>query len=196
MNIYLLNPTYALGSNSYVLESSGEYALIDPSVNPDSVHLDFSAFKYVILTHTHFDHMLFIDEWIEKTGAELIVGEKDAEGLINPNISCYMQFLGRNKTYNGKARTVTESDLLPLGCECIKIIETPGHTRGSITLLTDTSLFVGDTVFSKYSYGRCDLPGGDFDVLRRSIDKICSFPDDYTLYPGHGNKITVSELKK
>lgn len=196
MNVYTLNKTYSLGSNSYLLEADGEYAVIDPSTNPDSLSFDFNALKYVILTHTHFDHMLFIDEWLRKSGAELIVGQNDELGLADSEFNCCKQFLRREKSYKGPFSTVGDCDRLPLGNEYIEVIKTAGHTRGSISLMVNNSLFVGDAVFSGGSYGRCDLPGGDYKTLMKSISRLLTFPDTFKVYPGHGPATTILDLKQ
>jgi glyoxylase-like metal-dependent hydrolase (beta-lactamase superfamily II) len=195
MKVQLLNSPYNMGSNSYLLENGSELILIDPSVNPDSLDVDFKKLKYIVLTHAHFDHMLFIDEWAAKSGAEVIVGSGDEEGLTNSSVNCYMQFLRRDKAYYGKYRTVTDGDELTISDKKLKIISTPGHTMGSISLLYGKMLFVGDLVFSGGGYGRCDLPGGNYNMLFNSIGNILKLDDDITVYTGHGEITNIKELK-
>lgn len=194
MKIYTLNPTYQFGSNCYVIENGNERAMIDPSVNPNLPAYENLKLKYIILTHTHFDHMLFIDEWLEKSGAELIVGVNDTLGLTDSTVNCYKFFLNRDKTYRGKYKTVKEGDTLSLGDKQLKFIDVPGHTSGSVAIIADEAVFVGDVVFSRGSYGRTDLPGGNYETLCKSIAKISSLPKNFMIYPGHGKPTTVGDI--
>jgi glyoxylase-like metal-dependent hydrolase (beta-lactamase superfamily II) len=77
----------------------------------------------------------------------------------------------------------------------MKVISTPGHTRGSISLLFEDKIFCGDTVFAEGGVGRTDLPGGDSKMLVQSIKKLLQFPEKTRLYPGHGPETTVGEVK-
>ena len=194
MKIYKLNPTYQFGSNCYVIENGNERAMIDPSTNPHLSKYENLKLKYIILTHTHFDHMLFIDEWLEKSGAELIVGENDALGLTDSTVNCYKFFFNREKNYCGKYKTVKEGDTLSLGDKQLKFIDVPGHTSGSIAVIADESVFVGDVVFSKGVYGRTDLPGGNYETLSQSVKKISNLPKNFIIYPGHGQPTTIGEI--
>jgi len=74
----------------------------------------------------------------------------------------------------------------------LKVLHTPGHTPGGISLLIDDAIFTGDTLFSG-SVGRFDLPGGSEEVLLNSIKKILSLDENLIIYPGHGPSTTVSE---
>ena len=79
--------------------------------------------------------------------------------------------------------------------EKLTVMETPGHTSGSISILTEDKIFVGDTLFSEGGVGRCDLPGGNFYALRESVDKILNLPHDATVYCGHGDSKRLREIK-
>lgn len=198
MEVSVFTPSEAFGSNTYVIENSGVAAVIDPSVSYDEVIAHFETppdFKYIIITHVHFDHMLEIDDWVKKTDADVIVGKEDAPAFRDSRINCFKLFFDINKTYDGSYVTVEEGDKLSLGDLNIDIISTPGHTKGSVSLVTSDSIFVGDVIFSKYSVGRCDLPGGDYPTLLGSIKRILSYPDYIKVYPGHGNSTTVYNIK-
>ena len=163
MDIKTFTPTEYFGSNSYVLISDGEAAIIDPSIHYKTVIDNLGEglnFKYIILTHVHFDHMWYIDEWKDKTCASVLVGEEDAPALTDSNLNAYRVFLGKDKTYTKEYSCVKNGDVLNLGSESLTVIDTPGHTKGGISIFTDGAVFVGDTVFSKTSIGRTDLPGG------------------------------------
>lgn len=195
MKITLLNKDVPYASNCYLIESQGEYALIDPSSNPEKENLGKINLKYIILTHTHFDHMLYIDEWQRKYGAEVIVSVDDAVGLTDSVRNCYKLFCGMDKIYEGKYLALTDGDSLMLGGERLEFILAPGHTAGSMIVKIKNCIFVGDTLFSRNSYGRTDLPSGDYNEIRKSIMKILSFPDDYILYSGHAESISLANIK-
>jgi glyoxylase-like metal-dependent hydrolase (beta-lactamase superfamily II) len=93
-----------------------------------------------------------------------------------------------------------EGDTLRFGSCSLLVMGTPGHTPGSISLLAEIErplvVFCGDLVFQG-GVGRTDLPGGDFEALRQSIEeKIFTLPDDTILLPGHGETTTVGEEKR
>jgi len=93
-------------------------------------------------------------------------------------------------------RTLADKDTVDVGDISLKVIHTPGHSPGGISLYTDEKLFVGDTLFQG-SIGRTDLPGGDFNTLISSIrDKLFPLGDDIEVYTGHGPETTIGTEKK
>ena len=200
MRIFTFAPKEYFGSNMYIAVDGTECAVIDPSVRFSEcehfINKNGLKLKYVILTHAHFDHMLEIDSWVEgNTGAEVIVGRDDSVMLADSDMNCYNLFFGMKKGYYGPFRTVSEGDTLALGEAALRVFETPGHTRGSVSLLCDGKLFVGDVVFADGGVGRCDLPGGDYLTLSESIKRISSLDSDIDVYSGHGRMFKIKELK-
>ncbi len=200
MEVLIFEPKEHFLSNMYIIYSGKEAAVVDPSQKFErakDVLITYGLkIKYIIVSHAHFDHILSIDDWVENTGAEVICGFEDAEALSNSSLNCYYRFLRRDIGYYGEYTTVIDGDVLKLADENITVISTPGHTRGSITLKTDRSLFVGDVIFENGSYGRYDLPGGDAYTLALSISKLCDLDEALTVYSGHGPKTTIKEYKK
>ena len=190
-------PRGYFGSNTYLIEYEDVYAVIDPSVEYEKVLKARSEIegkiKYILLTHCHFDHILKIDSWC-KTGAEVIIGREDRAGLSDPYVNCYLGFLGLNDGYFGTARCVDDGEVIPFGNMSIRVISCPGHTSGGVSYRIGNDIFVGDTVFAGGGYGRCDLPGGDIDVLEKTIIKLITIENDAMLYPGHGDKTTLRDL--
>ncbi len=197
MELYKFTPRDYFGSNTYLIVSDGEAALVDPSVTYDEVStaLDGARLKYILLTHCHFDHILKINEWVEKTSAEVLIGDGDRGGLASPITNCYGVFLGVEDGYFGRVTSVFDGDKLTVGSATVKVISTPGHTAGGVSYLARDVLFVGDTVFAGGGYGRCDLPGGDEAILFASIHKLCDLHDNVKVCAGHGEDTAVSEIK-
>ena len=189
MKTYIFDSDYPYGSKSYVLEADGEFAIIDPSVSPSkvfsSLNINPSEFKYIILTHAHFDHFLTVDDWCDATNLPVWVGEKDAESLKDSTLNCYLYFLGINKAFKGKICTLSKEDKLRLGACELEIFETPGHSPGSITVKFGSALFVGDVFFPGGAIGRTDLPGGNYCELLASIKKISELKGCTEFYSGH-----------
>ena len=198
MDILNFKSEYPFGANTYVISSNGEYAVIDPAASPKGVFaslgVDAKDFRYIILTHAHFDHTLFIDEWQKETGLSITVSVDDAEMLRDPYLNCYQVFFGKNRAFFGEVTTVADKDVLPFGDIELKIHTVPGHTKGSILIEAGNNLFVGDTVFANYGYGRCDLPGGNFEELKKSVERIHLFDPKTEVYPGHGDKTIISKI--
>ena len=120
--------------------------------------------KYVINTHSHWDHILGNEEAVRKTGAELIT-HKDSKVE--------------------STRQVVDGDIIELGDIKIKVIHTPGHSPDGICLLADKKLLTGDTLFIG-ECGRTDLPGGSSGDMHDSLfHKIAVLDDDIEVYPGH-----------
>ena len=196
MNIISFIPkTFA--SNCYVLHTDGVGVVIDPSI-PYNDFLSRGGksgaiqIKYIIITHSHFDHFLCIEDWIKNTNATVLVGVDDGPALSDPYLNCYKLFMNSCLSYNGEYKALQDGENIMVGEETITVISTPGHTKGAIAIITDDSAFVGDTVFAQGGIGRTDLPGGNYSMLMASIEKIRLLPKGMVIYPGHG-EFTYSE---
>ncbi len=200
VQIFAYRSDIPYGANSYLIKSGGEYAIVDPSLSYEGVlkdHPDLDGnLKYILITHAHFDHLLYIEQW-ESKGGEVVVGALDAPALADAYKNCYLGFLGVEKGYDGEYKTVKEGDILPLGEDSFSVIDCPGHTLGGVAYRTGDKVFVGDTLFENGGYGRCDLPGGDIDTLERTLIKLIStLPNETVFYPGHGNLTTLFDFVK
>ena len=198
LEICNLRPTTPYGSNCYLLGSSGEYAVIDPSADYREAlksHPEIEGkVKCVLLTHGHFDHILAIDSFAD-AGCEVYVGSGDADMLSDSTKNCYLGFLGVDDGYYGKYKTVNDGDVIELGDEKISVIACPGHTPGGVSYKIGDTVFCGDTVFAEGGYGRCDLPGGDIEVLEKTLIRLVTeMPSECVFYPGHGATTTLKEL--
>ncbi len=191
IEVSLLSKTYPYEANTYIVCSDQEYLVVDPAAPPP---LGIRPPKYIILTHSHFDHILSIDKWSD-LGGEVYICEDEILGPQDSIFNCFRAFLNLDKGYNGNISGLKDGQILNLGNDIITLIKTPGHTKGSSIYRMDKIAFVGDTVFAGGGYGRWDLPSGNFLDLKNSIEKVLSLPDDTILYPGHGEKTTVKEYK-
>jgi len=150
--------------------------------------------KYIINTHSHFDHTGGNKKLKEATGAPLLIHRAEADVL--PRIGQLALMFGLRVDASPRPDAfLAEGDEVTFGNVTLKVLETPGHSPGSITLYTDNVAFVGDTLFAG-SIGRTDLPGGSYRTLIESINnKILPLGDDIIVYSGHGPETTVAHEK-
>jgi hydroxyacylglutathione hydrolase len=192
----------ALGNNVYLVfdTNSNEGALIDPAMDTEYlvVHIETSQIRltHIIDTHGHFDHTFnnkYFKERFPK--AELLIHKADVHMLKAQTEMATMFGFSASESPQPD-RYLVDGDEIHLGDEKLLIIETPGHTQGSISLYHEGFAIVGDTLF-KGSVGRTDLPGGDHGKLLKSIrDKLYVLPDDTVVYSGHGLTTTIGTEKK
>lgn len=190
-----------LGANCYILwdEETKQAILIDPGecdVRIDKfIEKNSLSIIYIVLTHTHFDHINAVAFYSEKYGAKIAVHELDAKGLTDNSLNL-SAFFGLGKPQKPADILLKDGDLLTLGSFDITVIHTPGHTVGGICLKTDIGVFSGDTLFYE-SIGRSDFPGGNTSVLNNSIiEKLFSLSDNTRVYPGHGQYTTIGHEKQ
>lgn len=149
-------------------EDSGDAAIIDPSWDLDEIlnmlkKKSWKA-KYIINTHTHFDHVLGNDQIVAITGAKIIQHENSKLG---------------------KDMAVRDGDIIEVGSIKLKVIYTPGHSEDSMCLVMDNILFTGDTLFVG-NCGRTDLPGSDPEEMYHSLfDRLAKLDEKLVIYPGH-----------
>lgn len=179
-------------SNMYLAYISTEVFVIDPSVDPDKTGREIPEITAILITHGHYDHIKFVEKWHEKyPNALIFMSPEDASLIADPVANCsYMDGFPRVFAFPYER----PGEELGFGSVNVKVIPTPGHTMGSVCyLFTESSkkfLFTGDTVFEG-SVGRTDMPGGNFELLKRSIALISTLSPDTNIYPGHGTGSTV-----
>lgn len=190
-----------LQSNSYLVYSaSRERAIIiDAGGDADKiikvVKRVGAKVRFIVATHGHFDHVLAIDEIREELGCEFLIHEAD-EVILKTFSESVRRWLGIEMKDPKPDGYLTEGQQIDVGGVNIRVIHTPGHTPGSISLYCEGSVFTGDTLFFG-SVGRTDLFGGDYDELVRSIrHKLYKLPDETTVYPGHGQPTTIGIEKR
>ena len=151
---------YSFGANTYIVYSSQDAYIIDPSTSVTSIKraCDSIGVKIqgVLLTHGHFDHTISLDTLRSDISIPAYIHEKDAEMLTDGRKNAYFDFFGKESSYSPAEHTLVDGQKIPLGNEFITVIHTPGHTAGSVCYHCGNFLVTGDTLFSN-SIVRCDL---------------------------------------
>lgn len=186
-----------LGTNCYLVAdaSTKEACLIDPGSDPKPIKSFITKegldLKFIINTHGHGDHIGANSFF----GAPIFVHRLDKDFLKDPDMNMSRSFM-MNIVSPDADRLLEEGDVLKLGGLELKILHTPGHTPGSVSVVLDGVVFTGDALFAG-SIGRTDFEYGDQDSLIRSItQKLLTLKDDTVIYPGHGEPSTIGEEKK
>ncbi|MCU0615272.1 MAG: MBL fold metallo-hydrolase, partial [Desulfobacterales bacterium] len=151
--------------------------------------------KYIINTHGHFDHVGANRKMKEATGAELLIHALDAP-MLNSLSQAAASFGLKSENSPAPDKTIDDGDIISFGKISLKVIHTPGHSPGGISLFTNGYLFVGDTLFQG-SIGRTDLPGGNFNTLKSSIhNKLFPLGDNIRVFTGHGPETSIGKEKR
>lgn len=160
-----------LKTNCYILYEDNKCLIVDPGDEENSIIKRIEKLKVtpigILLTHNHFDHTMCADSLSSFYKAPIY----DYKNL----------FEGHKK----------------IGPFTFEVIYTPGHSNTCLTYYFKdyNMMLTGDFIF-KDSIGRVDLPGGNYQDMISSLEKIKKYDDDITLYPGHGDKTTLGYEKK
>ncbi len=184
----------AWASNCYALISGTHALIVDPSASCDAiigaVEKEGARIEGLLLTHGHFDHIMSLDTLRERTGAPAMIHELDDEMLSDGTKNAFFTFFGMDRRYKPAERLLRDGNEIELGDKKIRVIHTPGHTKGSSCFLAGDALITGDTLFAD-GYGRCDLFGGDIMKMRDSLKKLRELDPRLTIYSGHGKENTL-----
>ncbi len=189
-----------LDENAYIIgdEQTGEAIVIDAGDEPDRI-MDLIKeeklkIKAIICTHAHFDHIGAAGDIKRETGARILLHKEDlpiyekakkqaaAWGYELDDIPLPDGFIG-------------EGDEIQAGNFRFKVLHTPGHSPGGISLYGEGILITGDTIFQG-SVGRTDFPGGSIEKLGKSFRRLIELREDTRILPGHGPETTVGREKK
>ena len=188
-----------IGTNCYIFRREGGYkcGVVDPGDQGEQVarwlvDKGLEA-ETVFLTHGHFDHMLGLpglsEEW-----RDLPVychradwGQGDATGMFGQPVPTVRSF--------GDITPYQEGDVVEMDGIKIEVLETPGHTPGSVTLRAEDVLFTGDTLFAG-SMGRTDFEGGDGEAMAASLRRLARLEGDYQVLPGHEGRTTLERERQ
>lgn len=181
-------------ANCYLVTKGDSALLIDCTATAEAVNAALqqsgTRLEAILLTHGHFDHLLTLGAVKAATGVPiyLMVGDKDLPGDGRKN--AYAVFFGTDHAYPAPDHLLEGGEELTFGALTVKVIHTPGHTRGSAVYLIGNTAFTGDTLFAA-GFGRFDLYGGDGAALANSLSEIATLAPDTVIWPGHGEEATL-----
>lgn len=195
---FVFNP---FQENTYVLyQPNAEAIVVDAGCSNESelqeligfIHSQKLAVKCLVNTHCHIDHILGIDKLKTQFGTKAYAHIDDLPLLQMAPAHAMMfgLYLDKVPTID---ETINHNDLIELNGSQLRVIHTPGHSKGGICLYAENEKFLitGDTLFN-LSIGRTDLAGGNYETLIKSIrEQLLILPDDVIVYPGHGNSTTI-----
>lgn len=177
-----------LPTNCYLLtdEETGKTAMIDPGFYNSQLEKAVQKHQVVmiLLTHGHFDHITGVKKLAVETGAKIYMDAADSDFPMKPelNLSSAMgldaiePFVPDVQLHDGST--------IELGSLQIKVMHTPGHTRGGCCYLVGETLFSGDTLMCG-TVGRTDLPTGSYEEIRKSVQRLRDLPGEWRVLPGH-----------
>ena len=188
----------SLETNCYVVVRDGKCMVVDPGADGAQIAriLDEQGLQValIVATHGHHDHVGGVSALKRATGAPFAISERDAWRCTQAlELSSHAFDVRSSGLENAPEpdRVLTDGDVVEVADCAFSVLETPGHTEGSIVLKGEGVCLTGDTVFAG-SVGRCDLLGGDMQAMRRSVARLKQEIDPKTLLLcGHGPETTM-----
>ncbi len=192
----------ALSTNCYILicETTKEAVIIDPGFDSDFEREKIQKFikqkmltlKFIVNTHGHPDHTCGNGIIKEIFNVPILIHENDAYMLGKKSI--IFDLFGF-RSFSPPADVILhDEDIVKFGETSLRVMHTPGHTRGSVSFLGEKEVFVGDTLFLG-SIGRTDFPESSEREMKSSLKKLACLSDYFVVYPGHGPTTSIGEEK-
>lgn len=191
--------TGPLTTNTYILRDLNELegVVIDPGGDVEEIIDAIRSLKTtitrVISTHGHFDHILGVPRILDYTDALFLLHEDDLE-IMEMSYE-YCRYYDPQWSIPEVDEYVDDGDTVKVGRIELRIIHTPGHTPGSISILGQGYIFTGDTLF-KGTIGSTDFPGGNWNQMVESITRLMALPDSIVVLPGHGDKTSIGRERR
>lgn len=176
----------SLETNCYIVsDDAGHCAIIDPAGDAERIlkAVEGKTVEVVFLTHGHFDHIGAAKPLHEALGCPVYLHEAD---------ETLPRFLTRGLLYH--THSYKDGDEIVVGALRFTVMETPGHTAGSVCLRCEDALFTGDTLFRR-SCGRTDLGGSQYE-MQKSLDRLAAIPENLRVFPGHMDESTLDEERR
>jgi glyoxylase-like metal-dependent hydrolase (beta-lactamase superfamily II) len=183
--------------NCYVVKSGSHCFVVDPGDESDKIlnAIDGLVLDFILLTHCHFDHTLALEDLKFCYPKVPIYVTQDDKELLR-NLSEQKPYSTKElKDFKLRVKNIEDNKVINFGKYKIKVIETPGHSHGSVCYLFDNNLFSGDTLFY-HTIGRTDFWTSDPVKMRQSLKKLADLPEEVKVYPGHGPQTTIEEELK
>lgn len=201
--IHKIIPVGPLQCNCSILgdEQTHEAMVIDPGDQVEDVlrilESENLKLKQIVITHAHIDHVGGAMKLKAATGAPILMNQNDLPLLKMLDIQA--AWIGMRSPGTVEIdEPVSEGKILRIGSIEGGVLETPGHTEGSICLHfpQQQMLIAGDTLFAG-SIGRTDLPGGSYEKILRSLhNQLLALPDETQVVPGHGPLTTIGHERE
>jgi glyoxylase-like metal-dependent hydrolase (beta-lactamase superfamily II) len=150
--------------------------------------------KFTVNTHGHPDHICGNGVVKRKFQTPILIHEKDAF-MLGRLGKVVAKFIGFNYSSPSADALLKDGEFVRFGKTTLKVMHTPGHSPGSISLIGESEVFTGDTLFAG-SIGRTDIPQGSVSDMKKSLRKLANLPDNFRVYPGHGPTTTIGEEKQ
>ncbi len=188
-----------LETNCYLVSDSNECVIIDPGDDADFITETIINKKLkptaIVLTHGHFDHVLGCLELKLNFTIPIYLNEKDKKLYTSANQSATHWLKKKTLKVPPIDQFIKEGSKIKIGSESLTVIETPGHTPGSVCFYDgQKNLFTGDTLFAD-SVGRTDFSYSKPLQLTKSLAKLFKLPGETIVYPGHGDSTTLSAAR-
>lgn len=181
----------AYQTNCYVLSNGNRCVLIDPGYEPEGIlsclEADGLTLDAILLTHGHFDHVGSVETLVQQTHCDLWMHRSD---WAMPPDPIHLHFFPLAQCDFTDVKFCAEGDVITAAGLTFTVLETPGHTPGSVCYQCENALFTGDTLFDG-SCGRTDLPEGNWSQMKASLARLKSITRNYQVYPGHGSATTI-----
>ena len=198
MTVTEFQARFTFAANCYIVQSREKNAfVVDPGAEAEQMigYLRKNGVtpRMILLTHGHFDHILGIpglrEEWpdLPVYCHPADFGQGETTGMFGERFPTVSSF--------GDITPYKEGDVVEMDGIKIEVLETPGHTPGSVTLRAEDVLFTGDTLFAG-SMGRTDLPGGNEAEIMKSLKRLARLEGDFQVLPGHEGRSTLERERQ